>query len=84
MAHVHADEARPPQRVPTTAVATVTAAIDKALATGTGLELLFHQIVPSGATGDTQYNLTGFAAVMDYIKASGIPVRTIRDAYWSS
>ena len=67
----------------TTAVATVTAAINKALATGTGLELLFHQIVPSGATGSTQYNLADFAAVMDYIKASGIPVRTIRDAYWA-
>jgi len=56
--------------------------IDAAIANNTSIELLFHKIVPTGATGDTEYNASDFSAVIDYIASSGIPVRTISEVVY--
>jgi len=60
----------------TTAPAQIQAQAQKAMAAGTAVEFMFHEILASGATGATQYNLTDFEAAMDLVAATGLPIKT--------
>lgn len=62
-----------------TSTATIQAEIDAAYANQTWLILIFHDVVASGATGDTQYNAASFNTVIDYLNTKGIPVKTVGD-----
>lgn len=66
----------------TTTAASINAEVTKAQASKTSIELLFHQIVPSGAVGSIQYNAADFATVMDHIASTGIEVATISRAVY--
>ena len=62
----------------TVPASTVTAAIDKAIAQGTWINLLYHDIVasPGAAGASVQVTEATFQTAMDYLQTSGIPVRT--------
>lgn len=69
---------RPLSITSTTTVASVTAAVDKAIAQREWLVLIFHGIRD---TADTYYYpVANFQAIIDYIATSGVAVRTVTDA----
>jgi len=65
----------------TTATSTVYAAIDAAAANHDWLILVFHKIVPSGASISTEYNQRDLQYIADYLYASRntIEVKTVND-----
>lgn len=65
-----------------TTTATIQAEIDRAIANSNWLILLFHKIVESPASGSRiEYSIEKFGTVVDYVDASGVPVRTVGDVY---
>lgn len=60
-------------------VNSVKAIIDQAIAQKSWSVLTFHEIVNSGATTSTQLNKADFAAILDYLKATGVPVVTMSE-----
>ncbi len=66
----------------TTTLANIQTEIDTAIANDTSIEFIFHKIVSSGATGETEYNASDFGAAIDYIASSGIEVRTISEVVY--
>ncbi|GAF47373.1 hypothetical protein RW1_040_00350 [Rhodococcus wratislaviensis NBRC 100605] len=67
----------------TDTAATIQAEIDKCVAAGSWLTLLFH-VVASPADGLTKYLPADFATIVDYVAASGAAVRTYGDAVTTS
>ncbi len=65
----------------TTATSTVYAAIDAAAANHDWLILVFHKILPSGATISTEYNQRDLQYITDYLYASRntVEVKTVND-----
>jgi hypothetical protein len=59
-----------------TSAATVTAAIDKAIADKTWLILLFHKI-PVTETGTLDFSVAKFATVVDYLATTGVRVKPV-------
>lgn len=67
-------------QITTGLTATATAAIDKAYLNGNWLQLVFHDIVSSGATGN-QVNLSEFQTIVDYCNTKGIAVAPASDVW---
>jgi len=57
--------------------AEVQAAINKAIANGEWVHLVFHNIVESGATLTTEYNVADFSAICQIVNDSDIRVGTV-------
>lgn len=64
----------------TTALATVKSAIDTAMSNGQVLVLLFH-VLTASPSGDYDWSISDFQALMNYIHAEGYPTGTIIDLY---
>ncbi len=63
-------------------VATVEKYVDTAIANNQWLILVFHKIVPTGASkleADYQYNATDLATIAAYVKSKSLPVVNIED-----
>ncbi|HSX42833.1 MAG TPA: polysaccharide deacetylase family protein [Candidatus Saccharimonadales bacterium] len=60
-------------------VATIKAAIDKALAGNEWLILVFHDLQPTTASQDIQYLTADFKSIIDYLYTSGAVVKTVAD-----
>lgn len=63
----------------TDTLASIQTEVDRAYANGTWLVLTFH-ILRTPATAQTSWTSADYAALMAYIAAKGIPVRTMGDA----
>lgn len=61
----------------TTPVATIQGYIDKAYTYGLWLDMVTHNILTSGASGNTQVLQSDFNSIVDYVAGKGIPVRTV-------
>lgn len=63
--------------------AIATAAIDKAYTNGSWLQLVHHDILSSGATGN-QLNAADFQTIVDYCNTKGIPVAPVSEVWRKS
>lgn len=51
--------------------------VDEACTSHEWLIVVFHQLVAGTPTVSTEWNAGDFAQLVDYVAASGIPVRTV-------
>lgn len=60
-------------------VSDLRAAVDQAATDKSWLILCFHNLVTGSPAAATDFRASDFAAVIDYVAASGLPVRTVGD-----